>query len=170
MKEPKKNINEEIRAKSIQLITENWENLGIMSLKDALAKAHEEWLDLMEMSKNDDLVIAKLIDYWKYLYKLKKQDQKNKQRSKVPELKTIRITFNISEHDLDVKRKQISGFAKEWNPIKIMLMMRWRENQYSEIAMTKMINFIKTLEEEYKLEKDVSKLWNMLSASLKPLK
>jgi translation initiation factor IF-3 len=47
------------------------------------------------------------------LYKLKKTEQKNKQRAKTPELKTIKITFNISEHDLDVKRKQAFGFAKD---------------------------------------------------------
>lgn len=170
MKEPKKNINDEIKAKSIQLITEEWENLWIMPLKEALEKASETWLDLMEMSKKDDLVIAKLIDYWKYLYKLKKLDQKNKQKSKTPELKTVRITFNISEHDLDVKRKQAFSFAKDWNPIKLVLVMKWRENQYWEIARTKILNFITSLEAYYKLDNNVSRVWNMLSANLKPIK
>ncbi|MDD3302320.1 MAG: translation initiation factor IF-3 [Candidatus Gracilibacteria bacterium] len=170
MKEPKKNINDEIKAKSIQLITEEGENLGIMPLKEALEKASETGLDLMEMSKKDDLVIAKLIDYGKYLYKLKKLDQKNKQKSKTPELKTVRITFNISEHDLDVKRKQAFSFAKDGNPIKLVLVMKGRENQYGEIARTKILNFITSLEAYYKLDNNVSRVGNMLSANLKPIK
>jgi len=170
MKEPKKNINDEIKAKNVQLITDDWENLWIMPLKEALEKASEIWLDLMEMSKKDDLVIAKLIDYWKYLYRLKKLDQKNKQKSKTPELKTIRITFNISENDLNVKRKQAFSFAKDWNPIKLVLVLKWRENQYWEIARTKILNFITSLEEYYKLDNNVSRVWNMLSANLKPIK
>ncbi len=170
MKEPKKNLNSAIRAKNVQLITEDWENLGIMSLREANEKASESWLDLMEIWRKDDLAIVKILDYWKYLYKLKKNEQKNKQRSKTPELKTIKITFNISEHDLDVRRRQAFGFAKDWNPIKLILAMKWRENQYVDIAKTKILNFAKTLEEFYKLEQDVTKTWNMLNVNLKIIK
>jgi translation initiation factor IF-3 len=85
-------------------------------------------------------------------------------------LKTIKITFNISEHDLDVKRRQAFSFAKDWNPIKLILVMKWRENQYSDIAKTKIINFIKTLEEFYKMDNEISKVWNMLTVNLKTIK
>jgi len=170
MKETKKNINSSIKAKNVQLITEEWENLGTMSLREALEKANENWLDLMEIWKKDDVAIVKILDYWKYLYKLKKNEQKNKQRSKTPELKTIKITFNISDHDLDVKRRQAFSFAKDWNPIKIILTMKWRENQYIDIAKTKILNFAKSLEEFYKLEQDITKTWNMLNVNLKIIK
>lgn len=170
MKETKRNLNNEIKAKNIQLINEEGENLGIMPLSEALKRAEDSNLDLMEIWRKDDLVIAKILDYWKHLYKLKKQDQKNKQKSKVPELKTIRITFNIGEHDLGIRRKQAEWFAKDWNPLKIVLMMRWRENQYSEIAKTKLENFVVSLEDIYKKEREVSKMWNVFSINLKPIK
>lgn len=170
MKEIKKNINGDIKAKNVQLITESWENLGIMSLREASEKASENWLDLMEIWKKDDFVIVKILDYWKYLYKLKKQEQKNKQNSKAPELKTIKITFNISEHDLDVKRRQAAWFAKDWNPLKLILVMKWRENQYNEIAKTKITNFVKTLEEFYKVDNEIARVWNMLTVNLKTIK
>lgn len=170
MKEAKRALNDEIRAKNVQLITEDWENLGDMSLREAREKALEMWLDLMEMWKKDDLVIVKILDYWKHLYKLKKQDQKNKQRSKAPELKTLRITFNISEHDLDIKRKQAHGFAEDRNPLKVSLMMKWRENQYSDLAKNKMASFIKSLDDIYKIEKDISHSWNTISVNLKTIK
>ncbi|MFA5917064.1 MAG: translation initiation factor IF-3 [Candidatus Gracilibacteria bacterium] len=170
MKEPKKNLNSAIRAKNVQLITEDGENLGIMSLREANEKASENGMDLMEIGRKDDLAIVKILDYGKYLYKLKKNEQKNKQRSKTPELKTIKITFNISEHDLDVRRRQAFGFAKDGNPIKLILAMKGRENQYVDIARTKILNFAKTLEEFYKLEKDVTKTGNMLTVNLKIIK
>ncbi len=170
MKEIKKNINNDIKAKNVQLITDSWENLGVMPLREAIEKASENWLDLMEIWRKDDVAIVKILDYWKYLYKLKKTEQKNKQNSKAPELKTIKITFNISEHDLDVKRRQAFGFAKDWNPIKLILVMRWRENQYNEIARTKISNFIKTLEEFYKVDNEIARVWNMLTVNLKTIK
>lgn len=170
MKEIKKNLNGDIKAKNVQLITEEWENLWVMSLKEASEKASENWLDLMEIWRKDDLVIVKILDFWKYLYKLKKQDQKNKQNSKAPELKTIKITFNISEHDLDVKRRQAQGFAKDRNPIKLILVLKWRENQYSDIAKTKITNFVKSLEEIYKMDNDIMRVWNMFTVNLKTIK
>ncbi len=170
MKETKRALNDEIRARNVQLITEEWENLWTMSFREAREKAQELWLDMMEIWKKDDVSIVKVLDYWKYIYKIKKQDQKNKQRSKAPELKTIRITFNISEHDLEIRKKQALWFALDSCPLKITLMLKWRENQYGEIARNKMNNFIKSLEEVYKIEKPISHSWNTLSASLKPIK
>jgi translation initiation factor IF-3 len=66
-----------------------------MTLKEAREKAEERGLDLMEIGRKDDVTIVKILDYGKYLYKQKKQDQKNKQRSKTPELKTLKISFRI---------------------------------------------------------------------------
>lgn len=170
MKESKRALNDEIRAKNVQLITEDWENLGTISLREARERAIESWLDLMEIWRKDDVAIVKILDYWKYLYKLKKQEQKNKQRTKAPELKTIRITFNISDHDLDIRKKQAHGFAEDGNPLKVSLMMRWRENQYADLAKTKMINFVKSLEDIYKIEKDIMHSWNTITVSLKTIK
>lgn len=170
MKEAKRPLNEEIKAKNVQVITDDGENLWNMQLKEAREKASELWLDLMEIWRKDDIVIIKMLDYGKYLYRLKKQDQKNKQKSKAPELKTIRITFNISEHDLDIKKKQAHWFAEDGNPLKVSLMMRWRENQYADLAKTKMANFVKSLEDIYKIEKDIIHAWNTISVSLKTIK
>ncbi len=170
MKDPKKRINYDIKANEVQLITEDWKNLWIMPFKNAINKAEEEWLDLMEIWRNGDLVIVKILDYWKYLYKLKKQDQKNKQNSKAPELKTLRITFNIWDNDLNIKKKQAEWFAKEWNPLKVVLILRWRENQYTDIAKAKLESFVETLSELYKKDNEISKMWNMFSVNLKVIK
>ena len=166
----KKAINNEIKASKVQvIIDESWENLWIMSLKDALEKAWELWLDLMEVWRNWDISIAKILDYWKYLYRQKKQEQKNKQKWKAPDLKTIRITFKIWEHDLEVKKKQALKFAQNKHPLKVTLMLKWRENHYSDIALEKVNKFISMLEDTYKLDWKIKKNGNTFVAMLKPI-
>lgn len=167
MKEKQRILNDDIRANLVQLITDDGENLWEMSLKDARAKALEEGLDLMEMWRNGKVTIIKMLDYWKFLYRQKKQEQKNKQKWKAPDLKTIRITFKIWEHDLQTKAKQAHGFAEHGHPLKVSLMLRWRENQYENIAKEKMQSFVTMIEDTYKLDWDIKKMWNTFMAMLK---
>jgi len=169
-KDKKRPLNDEIRANKVQVITDAGENLWEMSLKEAKAIASEQGLDLMEIWRNQDLTIVKLLDYWKFLYRQKKQEQKNKQKWKAPDLKTIRITFKIGEHDLQVKFKQAKKFAETGHPLKVTLMLRWRENHYANIAQEKMESFVKMLEEIYKIDWTIKKNWNTFIAMLKPIK
>ena len=169
MKEKKRIINDEIKAKAIQLINENWENLGEMNISEARQKAEEVELDLMKIWKRWDIVIVKMLDYWKYLYKQKKQEQKNKQKWKTPNLKTIRITFRIWDHDLEIRKRQAEKFANAWSTLKISLMLKWRENQYWNIAMRKIESFISSIEKIYKMDGGVKRNWNIFTAILKPI-
>lgn len=170
MKEKKRPLNDEIRAKNVQLITDDWENLWDMSIEEAREKATSLWLDLMEIWNKGDLSIVKLLDYWKFLYKQKKLEQKNKQKWKAPDLKNIRITFKIWEHDLDVRKKQAEKFAELWHPLKVSLMLKWRENHYESIASEKINSFVNSLGEFYKLDWPIKKNWNTFISMLKPVK
>lgn len=168
MKEKQRLLNNEIRAQRVQVITDDWENLGEMSLSEAKVQAEALHLDLMEMSKTPDYTIVKMLDYWKFLYRQKKQDQKNKQKWKAPDLKTLRITFKIGEHDLDIRKKQAEKFCAWHHPLRITLMLKGRENQYGDLAMEKMKTFIESLSEIYKLEWQIKRGGNIFSAMLKP--
>lgn len=170
MKEKKRILNGDIRAKIVQLVTDEGENFGEMSLSEARTKAEEQSLDLMEMWKKWEITIVKMLDYGKFLYRQKKQDQKNKQKWKAPDLKTIRITFKIWEHDLQIRRKQAEKFAAGGHPLKVNLMLRWRENQYGEIAAEKINSFVKSLEDIYKTDGQIKRSWNTFNAMLKPIK
>jgi len=138
-----------------------------MSLSEALTRARDESLDLMEMWKKDDIVLVKIIDYWKYLYRQKKQDQKQKQKWKAPDMKTIRITYKIGEHDLDVKRKQVEKFAADGHPLKVSLMLRWRENHYGDLAAKKIDSFIEDIAEFYTPHAPVKRSGNTFNVLLK---
>jgi len=170
VKGKKRIINDEIKSRRVQLILEDWENLGEMSINDARIRASEAKLDLMEISNNWKISVIKMLDFWKFLYRQKKQVQKQKAAWKAPDMKTLRITFKISDHDLDVKRNQAEKFAKIWHPLKVTLMLRWRENHYVDIANDKMNIFIEKISEFYKLEWKVNKTGNTFSAILKILK
>lgn len=157
MKDKKKLLNDEIKASKVKLIDNDWELIWEMSLQEAKQKASETWLDLMQLWDANWLTIVKLLDYWKFLYKQKKQEQKSKQAWKAPDLKTIKITFKIWEHDLEVKKNQAEKFAKAWHPLKVILQLRGRENQYEKIALEKIETFITMLEEYYKIDKKLVK-------------
>jgi len=170
MKGKKRVLNKDIRASKVQLIKEDGENVWIIPIEEAREMAKGLWLDLMEMSKKDDVSIVKMLDFWKYLYKQKKQEQKQKQAGKSPDMKTLRISFKISDHDLDVKRRQAEKFAAGGHALRITLMLRWRENHYGDIALEKMKSFVTSLEHIYKLENELKKSGNTFSALLKTLK
>jgi translation initiation factor IF-3 len=170
MKKDTRILNGDIKANKVQLITDGGENLWEMSLKEARSIAYEKWLDLMLMWRNADLTIIKMLDYWKFLYREKKKEQKNKLIWKNPDLKTIRITFKIWDHDLEIKKKQALKFAEWWHPLKVSLMLRWRENHYASLAFEKMEHFVSLLEEVYKIEWKIRKNWNNFIAILKVIK
>lgn len=170
MKEKKRLLNDEIRASIVQLVTDEGENLWEMSIDEAREKAKEKELDLMEIWTNGKISIVKLLDYWKFLYRQKKQEQKNKQKSKAPEIKALRITFKIWEHDLNVRKNQAEKFAQNGHPLKVSLMLRWRENQYWDIALEKMKSFTEMLSDFYKLDWEIKKNGNTFMAQFKPTK
>lgn len=170
MKEKKRILNNDIRARQIKLITDDGENHGEMHISDARIKADSLGLDLMEMWKAWELTIVKMLDYWKFLYKQKKQDQKNKQKWKAPDLKTIRITYKIWDHDLEIRKRQAIKFGEAHHPLKVTLMLRGRENHYGELASEKMTSFVKSIDELYKLEGHIKRSGNTFSAMLKPIK
>lgn len=170
MKDKKRLLNNNIRASKIQLITDDGENLGEMTLDEGKQKAQAENLDLMEIGRNWNMSIVKILDYGKFLYRQKKQDQKNKQKWKAPDLKTIRITFKIGDHDLLIRRRQAEKFGALHHPLKISLMLRGRENHYAALASEKMNTFVESLSEVYKLEWEVRKNGNTFIAMLKTIK
>lgn len=170
MKEKKKLLNYDIKSSTVQLIIEDWDNLWEVPFSEAIKKAEELWLDLMEIWKKGNISVVKMLDYWKFLYKQKKQEQKNKLQTKTPDLKTIMITFKIGEHDLEVRKKQAEHFAQSFHPLKIGLMLKWRENQYAKLAFEKITSFVNSLSDIYKLDWEIKKNWNTFVAMMKPKK
>lgn len=109
-----KRINDAITARNLAVISEDGEFLGKMSLDEALRKAESLDLDLVEMGGvQDGLPLCKIMDYGKYVFKQQKQQSQNKSQAKKTEMKTMKLTYKIGDHDLDVRRNQAEKWAKE---------------------------------------------------------
>lgn len=164
-----KRINSQIRESHVVVFTENGENLWTLTLEEALEKAEHAELDLVEVWMQWDLVLCKMMDYGKFLFKQQKNQSNWKTSSKKADVKTLKITYKIWDHDLEIRRKQAEKFAKDGHPLKVMLTLRWRENHFVWIAEAKMKEFITSLSEFYKTsEQKLVKTGNNFSILLYP--
>lgn len=170
MSKDNKKINWDIRASRVRVINPAWEQLWILSIEKALQIAEEAEMDLVEIWEQEWIILCKILDYWKFLFKQQKNISKSKTNSKKTELKTIRLTYRIGDHDLEIRRNQVIKFAKDAHPIKIELRLKWRENQYAIQAEEKVTTFVNSLEEIYKLDGKITKAWNTFFAMLHPKK
>jgi len=159
-----KRTNEQIRADKVQVISESGEQLGIMSLSDAIDQAYAKEMDIVEIGMQDGIVLTKMMDYGKFLFK--QQKTQNKGQSKKTDIKTIKLTYKIGDHDLEIRRIQAVKFAKEGHPLKIILSLRGRENRYEDIALSKVNEFVTSLADVYKADGKVMKAGNNFSIVL----
>jgi translation initiation factor IF-3 len=167
-----KRINDAIIARELMVISDTGESLGKMTRDAALTLAGSQDLDLVEVGMQDGLPLTKIIDYGKFVFKQQKQQSLNKSNTKKTELKTMKLTYKIGDHDLDVRRNQAERWAKEWNPMKIFLQLRWRENQYEDLAIAKIQEFVASMEDFYRKDEKskVLKQGNTFNLVLYPKK
>jgi translation initiation factor IF-3 len=120
-------INSQIRAKELRVITEDGDNLGVISTKEAISKAEEMGLDLIEISPKAKPPVAKIMDYGKYQYDTKKKAKEAKAKSHRTETKNVQIKVTTGEHDLGLKARRASEWLKDGHRIKVELYLRGRE-------------------------------------------
>lgn len=146
-------INEQIRFKEVQVIDEEGNKLEKMSTRDALNLAVEKNLDLVLVSSNQNNPVCKLMDYGKYKFEQAKREKESKKKQKTFELKEIRVTPNIEEHDFNFKVKNAKKFLETGNKVKITVRFRGRELNYVKLGEEVLNKFIEALSETSVLEK-----------------
>ncbi len=146
-------INRQIRAKEVQLIGENGEKLGVMSLNEALEKAEDKNLDLVLVAPNAKPAVCKTMNYGKYKFEQAKKEKEAKKKQRVLEIKEIRVTPNIEEHDFGFKLKNARKFLTDGNKVKITVRFRGREINNSKAGELVLNKFIEGLEEVASVEK-----------------
>lgn len=151
-------INERIRSREVRLIDEAGQQLGLLPLEEAIAKAKEKELDLIQVTEKVDPPVCRIMDYGKYLYNLKKKD-KSAKHNKGGELKRIRLTFGISDHDAQTRARQAEKFLKIGDKVMIELRLRGREKAHGDFARNKIVKFIEILNESIpvKIERDIKR-------------
>lgn len=145
-------VNEDIRVPQVRLIDQDGEMIGVMSARDALLRAYEVGLDLLEISPNAAPPVCKITDYGKYKYEQQKKANEARKRQKVVELKEIKVRPNIDDHDYDVKMRQMKEFIGEGDKVKVTLRFRGREMAHQDLGL-KVLDRIRTeLAEATKVE------------------
>lgn len=123
-------INEEIRDQELRVIGSDGEQLGIMSLEQALELANESKLDLVKIAPNAKPPVCKILDYGKYRYEIQKKEKEARKKQKITSVKEVRLSTFIEAHDLNVKVKTASKFLKDGDRLKVSLRFKGREKDY----------------------------------------
>ncbi len=151
-------VNEQITSSQVRLILADGTNVGIISTREALRKAFDQDLDLVEIAPNGEFPVCKILDAGKYKYELQKRKADARKKQKVVEIKEIKFTPNIGDNDYAVKMRSAKRFLEEGNKVKFTLRFRGREMSYmdsgSEVlkrAQTDLADMAK-VEQEAKLE------------------
>lgn len=139
-------MNERIRSKEVRLIDQNGENKGVVPTSKALQMAYDEDLDLVLINPNQDPPVAKILNYGKYKYELEKRAKEAKKKQHTVDVKEIKIRYKIDTHDYQVRIKSIEKFIAQGNKVKIVVMLRGREMQHSNLAFDLANKFVKDLE------------------------
>lgn len=132
--EPIFRSNTQIRVPEVFVIDENGEALGVMPTSEAVRRAQESDLDLVEVNPKATPPVVKIVNLGQLKYEKEKQAHKQKMQQKKIETKNIRLSFRISEHDLDLRIAQAEKFLAKEDKVKIELILRGRERQYPQKA------------------------------------
>lgn len=146
-------INGQIKAKEVQLISDNGEKLGMLPIARALEIAEEKKLDLVLVSPNAQVPVCKIMNYGKYKFEQSKKEKEAKKKQKIQETKELRITPNIEEHDFGFKAKNAKKFIEDGNKVKITVRFRGRELNNVKMGENVLNDFAKELEDVAVVEK-----------------
>ncbi len=141
-------MNERIRAREVRLIDESGVNHGVVETSKALKMAYDADLDLVLISPNQVPPVAKILNYGKYKYEQEKKAKEAKKKQHTVEIKEVKIRYKIDTHDYQVRIKSIQKFIAQGNKVKVVIMMRGREMQHSNLAFDLANRFIEDLKEE----------------------
>ena len=125
-------INEAIRAREVRVVSDDGEQYGVLTLKEAMEKAQEAGMDLVEISPNADPPVCKIMDYGKFKFEKTKKDKENKKKQKQVVTKEMRVKPHIDTHDRDTKIAQIEKFLEKEYKIKISLRLAGRQKLYAD--------------------------------------
>ena len=160
-------MNEGIRAKEVRVIGPNAENYGIIPIAEALQKAQEAGLDLIEVSPNAVPPVCKITDYGKFKYEQNKKDKEVKSKIRVSETKEVQVKIGTSDHDMGIKARKAAEWLKEGHRVKVDLFL-WGRYKYMEFAFLKerLERFLAIIPESYKIADEIKKSPKGLSVAL----
>ena len=160
--------NENIRAPKVRVIGESGEQLGVMTLGDAIQMARQQELDLVEVSPNADPPVARMLDYGKLRYLYSKKERESRKSQKSTELREVRFRPNIGQHDLEAKLRKVKEFIGDGAKVKLTVRFRGRESVHQQVGLGLLKRVAEDLKDEIRLEKPPAMEGRALSMILIP--
>jgi len=169
-KKDKTLLNERITFKEVRLISSNNEQLGIMDSKEALDIAFDEGYDLVCISPNAKPPVCRIMDYSKFKFEQRKKQKENKKNQKVTQVKEIRLSPTIEEHDFNTKLKNGRKFLEKENKLKVSIRFRGRMIAHKELGKAQLIKFAKSCEDIATIEMHPKSEGRQMFMTLVPIK
>ena len=145
-------MNGAIRAPQVRCIDPDGEQLGVLDTREAISKAEDFGLDLVEVQPNVDRPVCNILDYGKYKYEAHKRANEARKKQKIIEVKEIKLRPNIDEHDYQVKMRNVVKFLSGGDKVKVTLRFRGREMAHQEIGVNVLTRVREETEDIAKIE------------------
>ena len=145
-------VNREIDDPEVQLINIEGENIGVVSIEEALSQASDADMDLVEIAGSSQPPIVKILDYGKYKYQARKKAAEARKKQKSFDVKEIKLRPNIDTHDYDVKMRSMQRFFESGDKVKVTLRFKGREMAHQQLGMELMQRVKQQTEEIAKVE------------------
>ena len=146
-------INEQLRDKELRVIDSDGNQLGIMSLRQALEIAGQKNLDLVKIAPQANPPVCKIIDYGKFRFEQAKREKEARRNQRVVEIKEVRLSLNIDTHDFETKKNHALRFISDGNKVKASIRFRGREMGHPELGLEIMRKFSDAMSEVAVVEK-----------------
>jgi translation initiation factor IF-3 len=164
----KTRINGEIRSKEVRVINPDGDMIGIMDSKDAVRRAEQYEMDLVEISPNAKPPVCKIIDYGKYAYEQQKREKMQRKNQKQQEMKELRFKPRTDTHDFNFKVKHAREFLEDGNKVKANVMFRGREITHKEFGRDMLEKFIEELKDISKIDSPIRQEGRNMNVILSP--
>ncbi len=140
-------VNEKIRAKEVRLIGRDGEQIGVVSRDEALRVADQAELDLVLVSPNAKPPVARVLDYGKYRYEQQKREKEQRKNQKTVNVKEIRLSPTIDDHDFNTKLRQGRGFVEKGDKVRVSIRFRGRAITHKGIGREVLDRFAEGMED-----------------------
>ncbi|HOS18315.1 MAG TPA: translation initiation factor IF-3 [Clostridia bacterium] len=161
-------INEEIRDREVRLIDDKGNQQGIVSLEVAMRMAEEADLDLVKIAPQAAPPVCKIMDYGKYRFEQTKREKEQRKNQKVIEIKEIRLSATIDQHDMEVKAKACAKFLKNGDKVKVSIRFRGRQIRHGDIGLEVMNAFFEMVKENALIERPAKQEGRNMTMVLTP--
>jgi len=148
---PQYRANQQIIAPEVRVIDENGENLGVLNTAEAVAAAQERGYDLVEVDPRPVPPICKILNLGQFKYEREREARKKKSKAKSVEVKGIRLSPRIGQHDLETRLRTAESFLEDGDKVKVEIILRGREKAFAHLARGVIEKFVQMMQEKYPL-------------------